>query len=252
VGGCVRHGRHGECSEGHLRRVPPPKGRVRCLPLPHPGNDGDPEQAGRRFIQVLKDTAARDVGLLRAEDTDGLITGSVDLDAKTALSRGYQAGNILAIYYSAAELPDEGELHTDLTRLLLLYQALVEARENIGAEEAPPEPGTRFTGLEATRDRWHRRVERSPALARKAKQLHGHVCQTCGINMGDAYGPVGEGYIEAHHLTPLARLNGRPTELDPATDFAVVCPNCHRMLHKGPPFTLEELRAMLAEAVSLA
>lgn len=55
-------------------------------------------------------------------------------------------------------------------------------------------------------------------------------------------------YIEAHHLTPFAALEGRPTELDVEKDFAVVCANCHRMLHKGPPYTIAQLKTMLADA----
>jgi 5-methylcytosine-specific restriction protein A len=72
------------------------------------------------------------------------------------------------------------------------------------------------------------------------------VCQVCDVDLGEVYGDIGAGYIEAHHLTPFASLDGRATELDPRDDFAVVCPNCHRMLHKGPPFSIAELRARIA------
>jgi 5-methylcytosine-specific restriction protein A len=65
--------------------------------------------------------------------------------------------------------------------------------------------------------------------------------------MVELYGPVGDGYVEAHHLTPFADLEGRPTDLNPRDDFRVVCPSCHRMLHRGSPFGLEELRAMMEE-----
>ena len=36
------------------------------------------------------------------------------------LFRGYESGNILAVEYLLGNLPDDGELETDLTRLLLL------------------------------------------------------------------------------------------------------------------------------------
>jgi 5-methylcytosine-specific restriction protein A len=209
-------------------------------------------QAGRsNYLKVLANTAARDVGLLAGEDTVGLVTGPIDLDGTTALTRGYEAGNILGVFYAADRLPSEADLETDLTRLLLLYKALVDARENIGAEEAPPPAEAVLTGVEARRYRWHRRAERSRALSRDAKRYHGTVCQVCEIDLGTVYGPIGHGYIEAHHLTPFAELDGRPTHLDPIADFAVVCPNCHRMLHKGPPYTLDELRVMRAEATLL-
>jgi 5-methylcytosine-specific restriction protein A len=41
-------------------------------------------QAGRsEYLNVLRRTAARDVGLLVAEDTHGLLTGPIDLDGTT-------------------------------------------------------------------------------------------------------------------------------------------------------------------------
>jgi hypothetical protein len=35
------------------------------------------------LLNVLTDTAARDIGLLRDEDTAGLLTGPIDLAGKT-------------------------------------------------------------------------------------------------------------------------------------------------------------------------
>jgi len=209
---------------------------------------------GRRYLEVLEDTATRDVGLLAREDIDGLITGPVDLDGTTTMTRGYQAGNILAIEYGRGEVPDEEVLATDLTRLLVLYTALVEARDQVQADEGDAEdPSGVESGIEAKRYRWHRRAERSPSLARDAKQIHGSRCQVqaCGKRLVDLYGEVGDGYIEAHHLTPFADLDGRPTELDPATDFAVVCPDCHRMIHRRrEPYTLAEARRGLVQLAS--
>ncbi len=43
-----------------------------------------------------------------------------------------------------------------------------------------------------------------------------------------------EEYIEAHHLVPLSfYAEDEIPELSPRDDFAVVCANCHRMLHRG-------------------
>lgn len=155
--------------------------------------------------EVLVDTAERDVGLLTQEDTTGLSTGPVDLDGTTTLTRGYEAGNILALEYRRGEVPAEEDLETDLTRLLALYQALIEARDQVQADEGDAEDpsGVPRRGTEAKRYRWHRRAERSPSLAREAKNLHGTRChvEACGKRLSDRYGEPGEGYIEAHHLT---------------------------------------------------
>lgn len=69
----------------------------------------------------------------------------------------------------------------------------------------------------------------------------------CGKVLADRYGEIAGDYIEAHHLTPVASLEGRPTKLDPKNDFAVLCPDCHRMAHrrKANPYTLDELSEMI-------
>lgn len=128
--------------------------------------------------------------------------------------------------------------------MLLLYATLVQARDAL-VEDADPAAveASAEAGMEAMKERWHRRSERNPKLPKAAKEFHGTTCVVCGFNFQETYGEIGVGYIEAHHLTPFSDLKGRPTMLDPKTDFAVLCPNCHRMLHRvTPPITPEELR----------
>ena len=69
-------------------------------------------------------------------------------------------------------------------------------------------------------------------------------CEVCGFDFAKVYNEVGEGFCEVHHLTPLAQADGEgETTLD---DLAIVCSNCHRMLHRGKPiFTIEELQSRL-------
>lgn len=94
--------------------------------------------------------------------------------------------------------------------------------------------------------RWHLRAERNPKLALEAKRVQGSTCAVRAFNFAHRYGELGYGYIEAHHLTPFADLEGRPAALDPRHDFAMVCANCHRMIHRRrPPYTLDEIRAVL-------
>lgn len=72
--------------------------------------------------------------------------------------------------------------------------------------------------------------ERSAKARRQAIALHGVTCTVCGFNFADYYGEIGDGYIEVHHLSPLADSQGeRP--VDAAADLRPVCPNCHAMLH---------------------
>lgn len=55
----------------------------------------------------------------------------------------------------------------------------------------------------------------------------------CDTNFEQEYGEIGKNHIEADHLKPLASLKGNKVAMDPAKDFAVLCANCHRMIHRS-------------------
>lgn len=59
----------------------------------------------------------------------------------------------------------------------------------------------------------------------------GLVCEVCGFDFGARYGVLGRGFCEVHHRAPLgAATRVRRTRL---ADLAIVCSNCHRMIHRG-------------------
>lgn len=88
----------------------------------------------------------------------------------------------------------------------------------------------------------HRRHERSAAAVRRKKRSPA-VCEVCGFDFGERYGEHGAGYIECHHVVPVAAAGETVTLED---DLSLVCANCHRMLHRGtPPPTLDQLSALL-------
>lgn len=199
------------------------------------------------YLGELETRASSLRALVGGNDLSGLDFGPIDLGGSGALTRGYGAGNILAVRYGAGDLPPDETLEADLDRFLDLYAALVQSRDAL-VEDADPAAVESATaaGMEAAKERWHKRSERNPSLARAAKRHHGTTCAVCGFNFEETYGELGAGFIEAHHLTPFAQLQGRPTQLNPATDFAVVCPNCHRMLHRQtPPLTPHDLRSRM-------
>jgi 5-methylcytosine-specific restriction protein A len=145
------------------------------------------------------------------------------------LASFYEPGNICARFYSAEELPAEDVLITDLHELMAVYQALVDNDKTTGDEDELPIGA----GIEDLRKfRQHRRFERNRKLADSAKKYHGYSCQACGFNFHKFYGDTGKEFIEAHHLKSLSKLKGTVVELDPRTDFAVLCANCHRMVHR--------------------
>jgi predicted HNH restriction endonuclease len=101
--------------------------------------------------------------------------------------------------------------------------------------------------------RLHRARERSPKLRelakRRAIRASGHVsCIVCGFDFAVTYGLLGDGYIECHHTKPVSELAaGSKTNVE---DVALLCANCHRMVHRRRPWlTLGQLADLLPRGV---
>lgn len=92
------------------------------------------------------------------------------------------------------------------------------------------------------------KYERNPAIRRKAIEYHGTSCQACGMNFKVTYGELGEGFIHVHHLHPISQSNGEYTP-DIKKDFAVLCPNCHAMVHRKRDslLSIEDLARIISE-----
>jgi hypothetical protein len=110
------------------------------------------------------------------------------------------------------------------------------------AENVPAARDWVFEGFPEGRRlyRMHTARERNPKLIREAKKLalerDGVLrCACCSFDFSSTYGEVGRGYVEAHHTRPLSTLEetGGTTRIE---DLALVCANCHRMLHRRRPW----------------
>ncbi|RWD45172.1 MAG: HNH endonuclease [Mesorhizobium sp.] len=95
----------------------------------------------------------------------------------------------------------------------------------------------------------HRRRERSQKLVRackdKAMNETGELrCEACNMSFLERYGEFGNGFMEVHHIRPLHTLGeGHKTLL---TDLALVCSNCHRMIHRRKQWlTVAELARII-------
>jgi 5-methylcytosine-specific restriction protein A len=100
----------------------------------------------------------------------------------------------------------------------------------------------------------HLRIERNRQLIETKKEnvrrtLGTLACEVCQFDFEKIYGLLGEGFCEVHHRRPLSRALGkRVTSLK---DLAVVCSNCHRMLHHGGRLiSIKNLRRILTRAAS--
>ncbi|MEU6746789.1 HNH endonuclease [Spirillospora sp. NPDC046719] len=82
-----------------------------------------------------------------------------------------------------------------------------------------------------------------------ARKEHGELaCEVCGFNFERTYGPRGADYIECHHVVPLHVSGETKTHMK---DLALLCANCHRMIHRASPWPIpEQLRALVVEQQS--
>jgi putative restriction endonuclease len=92
------------------------------------------------------------------------------------------------------------------------------------------------------------RYERQPKLRARAIALHGTSCFACEMSMRDRYGEDAKDYIQVHHKRPLS-LAGGAILIDPKTDLAPLCPNCHAIVHLGKVVrSINQVRQMLGKA----
>lgn len=99
--------------------------------------------------------------------------------------------------------------------------------------------------------RTHRYRERDKSLVeRKKAQFIGRYqrlfCEVCGFDFAKTYGNRGSDYIECHHIRPISTLGaGDKTKL---SDLALVCSNCHRMIHRKKPWlSISELQKLMTQ-----
>lgn len=116
-----------------------------------------------------------------------------------------------------------------------------QASEEEALDVVEASEGRLLTRIHLTRERSRKLVEN-----RKKKALKEHgllACEVCGFNFEAEYGEHGKGFIECHHTKPLHTVTTEgKTKLE---DLALLCANCHRMIHSRRPWlSMEELKAL--------
>ncbi len=70
-------------------------------------------------------------------------------------------------------------------------------------------------------------------------------CEVCDFDFFKTYGSLGKSFIECHHIKPLATYEAATkTKIE---DLALVCSNCHRMLHKDLSLGLKGLKMLIQQ-----
>ncbi len=95
----------------------------------------------------------------------------------------------------------------------------------------------------------HKYRERDTSIIRMKKEkefkrLGRLPCEACMFDFFQKYGDLGYKYIECHHRIPLSEFSSKTKTT--LKDLALVCSNCHRMLHrKVDTLSVERLKRIL-------
>lgn len=173
---------------------------------------------------------------------------SIDLGTDAGLPAGYEAGHSFGKVYQAGTFTDQ-ELLDDLYLMLRAYEALVDRGGTTPSEVMQEEAEVK--DIEETR-RYilSRRIERSKKVRKDVLKAKPPICECCGLDPKRDYGFTGSAHeapLDVHHAVPLHGLaEGEIRRYKIPDDFMVLCPTCHRMIHKiDAPSDLGRLKQKL-------
>lgn len=210
------------------------------------GTDSLNEKYGdKEYIDILKLRASLYKSKLNKYKDQLPLDNIVNFRGRKA--DGYSAGHIVGIEYDAMNLPSDSKLVADLNVILEAYSSLFDNEIEPLDEDDAELMASKYKTIEERKIYClHRNIERNSS-AKKVKKIHGLKCECCGLNFEEQYGEIGKGFIEVHHLIPLSSLKlGECRKYDLDKDFAVLCSNCHRMIHRqSDPSDIDALRKQI-------
>jgi 5-methylcytosine-specific restriction protein A len=129
-----------------------------------------------------------------------------------------------------AKYGDKGELVRDLATAIRAeistHRTELAAHVQDEDDNTPYPEGRILTAM-------HRRRERNPQLRAKLIRLREKqgalVCEMCEWGRSFRNQQYFTAALEAHHVVPLSHQETRTTRL---SDLALLCANCHRLIHK--------------------
>lgn len=111
-----------------------------------------------------------------------------------------------------------------------------QIEDDLGGGEETVEEGRQRLVIHMAKERDRSIINRKKEEARRDDKFWCEVCEFSFIQTYDV------DFIECHHIVPISEGELRQTGLD---DLALVCPNCHRMLHKkidGAYLSMDQLK----------
>ncbi len=143
---------------------------------------------------------------------------------------------------------NEARLHQLANRIknvatdINLANELYLIQEHDDGESFEVQEGAVIYKLHKLRERDSKIIKRKKE--REFQRLGKLPCEACTFDFYQKYGDLGYKYIECHHRVPLSEFStSTKTTLN---DLALVCSNCHRMLHrKVDTLSVEGLKNIL-------
>jgi len=199
----------------------------------------------KRAFQILKNKARniRENYILEGFNADD----NISIDDSPPGSE-YEESTIFYKRYDVDDMPPNEQLEKDLRDVINFYENYLN-EENVLTTytDFTSYPGGVEEGKRKLRSHYIR--ERNPKIIREAKRKRleesGELkCDVCGFSFLEKYGERGKDFIEAHHKKPISEMeSGEKTKIE---DIALLCSNCHRMIHiKMPYLTIEELKEIV-------
>lgn len=164
--------------------------------------------------------------------------------------------------YDVKNLPNDESLIFDLKNMLTIYDKIIhnggtnESIEQIDQEDKDIE--NNLNGSEKIAVKLHREHEKyfiktDAKLIKNLKKKYNYTCQACNLKFDKIYGNYNKNldYVEAHHIVPKSEIL-KKKDLNQQLgrdekDFAILCANCHRMIHRYGCPSLEEFKKKILE-----
>ena len=177
----------------------------------------------------------------------------IELGSNASLPVGYEAGHAFGKEYSAQHINEE-EFNADFENMLSAYEHLISVGGTTPVEVMEDDASTNDV-IEAKRYYLSKRIERSPSVRPKVLKRRGNRCEACGFEPKihvAFHDPNDASPLEVHHAKPLYHLSeGESRRYKIPDDFLVLCPTCHRLIHKqDDPADLEVLKSKLQFSLS--
>jgi hypothetical protein len=216
----------------------PYKWIVQCKPLiefEHPFSEefATKHKKSQKIGELYASGVMGSIGKLDSQKMMGYLTGILNERTEELLSvSNEEAGNA----YNALK-----NIYDSIKGITIIQEVPDESYTVELDEEEFPE-GKTLTRL-------HKYKERHSEAAKKKKakvlsEVGALICEACSFDFLKVYGLLGDGFAECHHLIPVSSLeSGHVTRFE---DLAIVCSNCHSMLHRSRPMlSVTELRELI-------